>query len=69
MPYLILNIGTRKPSDDDVVNLSNAIYRNDHPGDVYGNAIIIECEFMDDAQTAPTFRLRDDVELQTKPLG
>lgn len=51
MGYLILNLGSKKPKTGEAVFLPDVVtYSEEHPGDIYGNALLIEVEYMDDDQ-------------------
>lgn len=51
MGYLFIPLGTRQLHHGTVIDLAklpNAIYHDEHPGDRYGNSLIIPCEYQPD---------------------
>ncbi len=53
MPFLVIPLGTsnQQPPDGKAFHLAAVIYHREHPGDLYGDALIIECEYQPDSET------------------
>lgn len=56
MGYLVIGLGTKKPRDGAVMELGSVTYREERPDDVFGNALLIPCEFMGDDENQETSR-------------
>lgn len=62
MGYLIIPLGTRQPAEGIIVGLGAGYYHHEHPRDLYGNALIIPCEYQPDTPATKDTPMRNPSE-------